>query len=86
MTRKNDNVGKANSLCGEVSVEVDDPKTLGLYIRGMRVSKGISIRKMGELASVPPSTVQNVENGAFMPRLDILQRMLAALGKRLAIE
>lgn len=79
-------VGMENPLFEEVSVDVDDRETLGQYIRGVRVSKGISIRRMADLAGLTPSTVQNVENGAFTPRLDIAQKMLAALDKRLTIE
>lgn len=78
-------VGMANPMYEDVNVEVDDRETLGQYIRGVRVSNGISIRKMAEMADIRPSTVQNVENGAFTPRLDILQRILNVLGKRIAI-
>ena len=71
----------------EVSVDLTTAsrEELGLLIRGWRVSQGISIRKMAEMADIRPSTVQNVENGAFTPRLDILQRILNVLGKRIAI-
>jgi DNA-binding XRE family transcriptional regulator len=78
-------VGMANPMYEEVSVEVEDRNTLGQYIRGVRVSQGISIRKMAEMANIRPSTVQNVEKGSFTPRLDIVQKMLSALNKRLNI-
>ena len=58
---------------------------LGQLIKGWRVSQGISIRRFAGMAGITPATVQNVENGAFTPRLDIVQRMMAALGKRLSI-
>ena len=63
-----------------------DRVTLGNYIRDERIRQGISIRKMAELSDVQPATVQNLENGTFSPRLDIVQRMLAALGKQLTVE
>lgn len=64
---------------------VTDRKSLGAYIKHEREQQGISVRKMAELAGIQPSTVQNVESGAFTPRLDILQKMLAVLGKQLSI-
>lgn len=80
-------LGMANPLYAEVSVDVTTAtrEQLGQLIRGWRVSQGISIRRFAELAGVRPNTVQNVENGAFTPRLDIVQRMMAVLGKQLSI-
>ena len=80
-------IGMTNPLYTEVSVDVTEAtrEQLGQLIRGWRVSQGISIRRFAELAGVQPNTVQNVENGAFTPRLDIVQRMLAVLGKQLRI-
>ena len=72
----------------EVSVDLTTAsrEELGQLIRWWRVSQGISIRRMADLAGLTPSTVQNVEKGAFTPRLDIAQKMLAALNKRLTVE
>ena len=80
-------LGMTNPLYAEVSVDVTTAsrEELGQLIRGWRVSQGISIRRFAELAGVRPNTVQNVENGAFTPRLDIVQRMMTALGKQLSI-
>lgn len=78
-------IGMANPLYEEVAVTIGDRESLGQWLRGVRVSAGISVRKMAELAGIQPSTVQNVENGAFTPRLDIVQRMLDVLGKSLSI-
>ena len=65
---------------------ITDRKSLGAYIKHEREQQGISVRKMAELAGIQPSTVQNVENGAFTPRLDVVQHILSVLGKRLTIE
>lgn len=80
-------LGMTNPLYTEVSVDVTTAsrEELGQLIRGWRVSQGISIRRFAELAGVRPNTVQNVENGAFTPRLEIVQRMMAVLGKKLSI-
>lgn len=79
-------IGMRNPLYQETSVTVGDREMLGQWLRGLRISRGISVRKMAELSGIQPSTVQNVENGAFTPRLDVLQRMLDVLGKQLRIE
>lgn len=65
---------------------VTDRKSLGAYLKREREAQGISVRKMAELARIQPATVQNVENGAFTPRLDVVQKMLEVLGKRLTIQ
>lgn len=81
-------VGMENQLFEEVSVDLTTAsrEELGQLIRGWRVSQGISIRHMAEMADIRPSTVQNVEKGAFTPRLDILQRLMAVLGKRIEVQ
>ena len=68
-----------------IDVTTATSEEIGRLIRGIRLSQGISIRRFAGMAGVTAATVQNVENGAFTPRLDIVQRMMAALGKRLSI-
>lgn len=78
-------IGMVNPLYTEESVDFTSAtrEELGQLIRGWRVSQGISIRDMAKRASVRPSTVQNVENGAFTPRLDVIQRMFLVLGRNI---
>ena len=64
---------------------ITDRKSLGAYLKREREAQGISVRKMAVLAEIRPATVQNVEKGSFTPRLDVLQRMLSALGKSIQI-
>ena len=58
---------------------------LGRCIKEMRISKGISVRGMAELCEMSPATVQNIEKGAFSPRLDIVQKILEQLDARMTI-
>ncbi len=60
-------------------------KDLGRVIRQMRLAKGISIRGLADICGLSPSTVQNIENGAFSPRLDIVLRILSELEGKLII-
>lgn len=78
-------VGMEPPMYEVVSASVDDRETLGQILRGARIRQGISIRKMADLAGLTPSTIQNVENGAFTPRLDIILKMAGALGLTLTL-
>ena len=78
-------VGHDHPFYDEVSVDIEDREGLGQYLHFRRVALGISYRKLAEMSGLTPSTVQNVENGAFTPRLDIILKMLGVLGKRLTI-
>lgn len=81
-------VGMANPIYEEDRIDTTTAtrEELGQLIRGMRISKGVSIRDMAERAACQPSTVQNVEKGSFTPRIDVIQRMLFAIGHRLVIK
>lgn len=58
---------------------------LGAYLRERRTEKGISVRGMAQAAGLVPSTVQNIENGAFTPRLDVILKISDVLGLSLTI-
>ena len=76
--------GMQNPLYDEEEVEVGDD--FGSYVKMARVSRGISVRGMAEACGLSPQTVQNVENGAYSPRLDIVLRMAKILGLRMTIK
>ena len=78
-------VGMPNPFYEVVSMDISDRETLGQYLKLLRVSKGITVRGMADLCDLSPATVQNIEKGAFSPRLDILQRILVNLDARLVI-
>lgn len=81
-------VGMTNPIYEEDRIDTTTAtrEELGQLIRGMRISNGVSIRDMAERAACQPSTVQNVEKGSFTPRVDVIQRMLFAIGHRLVIK
>ena len=78
-------VGRPNPLYDVVEMDIDDRETLGQYLRLLRVTQNISVRGMAERCELSPSTIQNIEKGAFTPRLDIITKMIAVLGKSLKI-
>lgn len=78
-------VGMKSPMYDIVEMEINDRVELGSFIHNVRVSQGITVRGMAEKSGIMPSTVQNVEKGAFSPRLDIIKKMLDALGAKMKI-
>lgn len=50
-----------------------------------RQEKGISQKKLEELSGVKQPIISRMENGTTSPQLDTILKVLAALGKTLAI-
>lgn len=78
-------VGMENPMFEVADMTIDDRETLGQMVRLMRVSKGVAIRALAEQCGLSKSTVVNIENGAFTPRLDIVLRILSALGATMRV-
>jgi len=58
---------------------------LGEIIRHIRTSQGCTFRGLAAECGLSPQTLQNIENGAFAPRLDIVLTILDKLGARMVI-
>ena len=76
-------VGMESPMYDIVEMEINDRVELGSFIHNVRVSQGITVRGMAEKSGIMPSTVQNVEKGAFSPRLDVITRIFEVLGVKL---
>jgi len=50
-----------------------------------RKEQGISQRKLEELSGVKQSVIARIENGSSNPQLETIIKLLAALGKTLAV-
>lgn len=50
-----------------------------------RQELGISQYKLGELSGIKQSSIARLERGSINPKLETLQKLLAPLGKRLAV-
>lgn len=53
---------------------------IGRNVRTLRQAKGISQRFLGELASIPPTTVTRLESGLVNMTVDQLVALARALG------
>jgi transcriptional regulator with XRE-family HTH domain len=56
---------------------------LGLRLRALRESRGMSLRALARLAGVTPGTLSQLENGRSSPTVSTLKTVLAALGTSL---
>src|SRR6185312_14519962 len=57
----------------------------GSTLREARRRAGLSQRALAALVHVPQPSIARIESGAVMPRVDTLDRLLAACGLRLGV-
>lgn len=78
-------VGGRHPLYEEKSVSITFGKEFGQWVRNKRIGQGISLRKFADMADTTLSTIQSIEAGDHVPRMDILQNVLNALGRPLTV-
>lgn len=66
--------------------DIENRILLGKTLKNLRDSKNLSIRELAELCKFSKSTIVNIEQGHFSPRIEIVQKILNALGAKLTIE
>lgn len=55
-------------------------KLVALRIKELRVKKGLSQRKLAELAAIPKTNLGDIETHKKLPRQDELEKIARALG------
>ena len=65
--------------------DIHSREALGNCIKKLRNSKNMSVRECAEMCSLAKSTIVNIEQGRFSPRLEIVQKVLNALDATLTI-
>jgi transcriptional regulator with XRE-family HTH domain len=68
------------------SREEADKLKLARRIRELREAKGLSQTQLAEMIETKQPSIARIESGRALPRLEVLQRIAAALGMRLTIE
>jgi XRE family transcriptional regulator, regulator of sulfur utilization len=58
---------------------------LGLQYRDARVGQGLTQRQLAELSGIPQADISRIERGAGNPTEATLERIAAALGRRLEL-
>lgn len=54
--------------------------TIGRQLASLRVSKGLSVRKLGDLSGVSHQNITKIETNKYNPSVDVLNRLGAVLG------
>ncbi len=62
-----------------------DKVQLARRIRALRQTQKLSQNDLAEVTGTTQSAIARLESGRFAPRLDVLQRVARALGKRLDV-
>jgi transcriptional regulator with XRE-family HTH domain len=60
-----------------------DVRYLGERLRELRLEKGLTVKKLGAMSQVPPSTISKMENGRLKPSLVHAINLASALGGNL---
>lgn len=58
---------------------------IGTIIKDIRTRRGLSIRALGELSGVQFANIGKLERGEYNPSVNILNKLLLALGCELII-
>ncbi len=54
-------------------------------VKELRQASGLSVRKLAELAGVHHPHIVNIEGGKLSPTMDVLERLVSALGAEIQI-
>ncbi len=68
------------------SREEADKLQLARRVRELREAKGLSQTQLAEMIETKQPSIARIESGRALPRLEVLQRIAAALGMRLTID
>lgn len=70
----------------EISLDIKDRKSLGDAIKGLRILNNVSIRGLASLCGLSKTTIVNIENGDYSPRMEIVTNILEKLNAKLVIK
>lgn len=65
---------------------MNDRERIGKMIADIRTEHGLTVRELADIAGVTSTNICKIENGKYSPGVDVLSRILSALGYRLTIE
>jgi len=71
-------------LAAAVQVEFDRFE-LARRVRAARESKGLSQERLAQLVGTKQPSIARLESGKVIPKLDLLERIAAAIGMRLDV-
>jgi len=66
-------------ICGKAICK-SEPSRFGLVLRQLRTAKGISGRRLAQLANLASASVSQYETGRQVPRLSVISRLARVFG------
>ena len=67
-------------------IEYDINAEISELIEYTRKDAGLSQKQLSEKTKIPQSNISKIENGHYIPSIEILKRIADALGKRLVVD
>lgn len=67
-------------------VEYDINAEISELIQSVRKEVGLSQKQLSEKTKIPQANISKIENGHYIPSIEILKRIADALGKRLVVD
>lgn len=67
-------------------IEYDINAEISELIQSVRKDVGLSQKQLSEKTKIPQANISKIENGHYIPSIEILKRIADALGKRLVVD
>lgn len=67
-------------------IEYDINAEISELLQTVRKEVGLSQKQLSEKTKIPQANISKIENGHYIPSIEILKRLADGLGKRLVID
>ena len=67
-------------------IEYDNNAEISELIQSVRKDAGLSQKQLSEKTKIPQANISKIENGHYLPSIEILKRIADGLGKRLVVD
>ena len=67
-------------------IEYDINAEISELIQSVRKDVGLSQKQLSEKTKIPQANISKIENGHYLPSIEILKRIADGLGKRLVVD
>lgn len=64
---------------------MDNRERIGRRLAEIRIEKGITVRELAALSGVTYQNINKIEKGRYSVGIDVLHKIVSALGKRVEI-
>ena len=67
-------------------IDYDINAEISELIQSVRKDAGLSQKQLSEKTKIPQANISKIENGHYLPSIEILKRIADGLGKRLVVD